>query len=183
MKRPRQIIPLIDRLPELSVPSGCPYFFEGIKTPQQLREFCGQVRKGSRTDFGWAGPEFQRRLDAWIEKDETSARAFADKRHDAYHEAAADIASTSERDLGRISNKFATIYVTGCLASAHHILPFTEAEILEAVRTCHRDHVAFIDNQMRAVGMRFDASAGVAPSTCDPAWKTDPLKGIIGVQD
>jgi hypothetical protein len=65
--------------------------------------------------------------------------------------------------LGRISNKFATIYVTGCLASAHHILPFTEAEILEAVRTCHRDHVAFIDDQMRAVGMRFDASAGVAP--------------------
>jgi hypothetical protein len=165
LKRLRQIIPLIDRLMELGVPSGCRYFFEGIKTPQQMREFCGQVRKGARTDFGWAGPEFQRRLDAGIKKNEAAARAFVNKRHDVYHEAAEAIVSTSERDLGRISNKFATIYVTGCLASALKILPFSEAEILAAVRTCHRDHVPFIDDQMRAVGMRFDASAGVAPST------------------
>ena len=50
--------------------------------------------------------------------------------------------------MGRISNKFATLYLAGCLAVRFKIFPFTEAEVLEALLTCHRDHVAFIDEQL-----------------------------------
>ena len=50
--------------------------------------------------------------------------------------------------MGRISNRFATLYVAGCLAVRFKIFPFTEAEVLEALLTCHRDHVAFIDEQL-----------------------------------
>ena len=37
------------------------------------------------------------------------------------------------RDLTRISDKFATIYLAGCLAIRFKILPFTEAELLAAL--------------------------------------------------
>jgi hypothetical protein len=168
LKRLHLIIPLIDRFAEMGVPTGCPYFFEGISTPKEMRTFGGKIRQAARTDFGWAGPEFQRRLDAWVEKDEAAARSFVNRRHDIYHAAADAIASASERDLGRISNRFATVYLTGCLASALKILPFTEAEILEAVLTCHRDHVAYVDERMAAHGLRFDAVAGVTRATQAP---------------
>ena len=51
--------------------------------------------------------------------------------------------------MGRISNRFATLYVAGCLAIRLKIFPFTEAEVLAALLTCHRDHVAFIDEQLK----------------------------------
>jgi hypothetical protein len=148
LKRKHLIVPLIDRLMELSLPAGCRYLFEGIKTKAEFRAYGNQLRKGARENFGWAGPEFVKRLDEWAATDSAAVQAFVDQRHDAYFDGVTDIASTNGRDLGRIENKFATIYVSGCLAVRLKILPFTEAEILDAVRTCHRDHVAFIDEQM-----------------------------------
>jgi len=78
------------------------------------------------------------------------------------HDAAASIESLGDRDLGRISNKFATLYVSGCFAVRFKILPFTEAEVLAALLTCHRDHVAFIDEQLGVTPAKA-LSAATAP--------------------
>ena len=38
--------------------------------------------------------------------------------------------------------------IAGCLSSRHKNLPFPEAELLEALLTCERDHVAFIHREL-----------------------------------
>jgi len=60
----------------------------------------------------------------------------------------------------RAGNKFATIYVAACLAILFKILPFSEPEVLEALLTCHRDHVAFIDQQLGFAPGRAIAAQG-----------------------
>ncbi len=160
IRRPHPIIPLTDRLMELGLPMGCPYFFEGIKTKEEMRVYGNQLRKLARENFGLAGPEFVRRLAGWMKGDRNAIQAFVDERNEAYHDAAANVESSGDRDLGRISNKFATIYVTGCLAVRFKMLPFTEPEILEALLTCHRDHVAFIDQELGVTPLRSIAAQG-----------------------
>jgi hypothetical protein len=80
-----------------------------------------------------------------------------------------------ERDLGRISNKFSTIYVSGCLAFRFKILPFTEAEILKALLTCHRNHVAFIDQELGVTPLRSIAAQG-APQALVKAIPADAFR-------
>jgi hypothetical protein len=177
LKRSHLIVPLIDRLMELSVPADCPYFFEGIKTKEEMRVYGNQLRKGARENFGWAGPEFVKRLGLWAEADLSAVESFRDQHYDAYFEAAADIVSPSGRDLGRIENKFATIYVTGCLAADRKILPFNEPDILDAVLTCHRDHVGYVDQQMTMGGARLPDGAGIiSPVAVVPKANAGALK-------
>jgi hypothetical protein len=77
--------------------------------------------------------------------------------------------------VGRISNRFATLYLAGCLAVRFKIFPFTEAEVLEALLTCHRDHVAFIDEQL-------NIPAGRRPAIIHGATATatrEPIAGAV----
>jgi hypothetical protein len=62
-------------------------------------------------------------------------------------QAVADIKAPG-RKLLRVHGKFATIYAAGCAAIRFKILPFTEADLLEAVMTCERDHIAFIAKEL-----------------------------------
>jgi hypothetical protein len=160
IKRPKLIIPLIDRLMEFGLPAGCRYFFEGIRTKVEFRAYGNQLRKLARENFGLAGPEFVRRLAGWMKGDRNAIQAFVDERNEAYHDAAANVESSGDRDLGRISNKFATLYVSGCLAVRFKILPFSEPEILKALLTCHRDHVAFSDQELGVTPLRSIAAQG-----------------------
>ena len=148
LKRPYLINPLVDRIMEFGRPAGWPYLFEGIRTRKEFRVYGNKLRRLARTHFGWAGPEFSRRLERWLKADLPAVQAFVAARHEAYHAAAENIESSGGRDVGRISNRFATLYLAGCLAVRFKIFPFTEAEVLEALLTCHRDHVAFIDEQL-----------------------------------
>jgi hypothetical protein len=43
---------------------------------------------------------------------------------------------------------FTTVYAAGCLAFRYKILPFREPELLAAIMSCHRDHVAFVDAEV-----------------------------------
>jgi hypothetical protein len=149
LKRPYLINPLVDRIMEFGRPAGWPYLFEGIRTQAEFRDYGNQLRRLARTHFGWAGPEFARRLELWMQEDLPAVQAFIAERHEAYYAAAENIESSAGRDVGRVSNRFATLYATGCLAIRLKIFPFTEAEVLEALLTCHRDHVAFIDQQLK----------------------------------
>jgi hypothetical protein len=148
-----EIEALIDRFADIPLPAGCPYMFEGIRTPEQLRTYGDQLLRLS-LNFGWAGPEFGRRLEAAVAADRAQMQAFVADRQRVYWEEAAGMRSLAGRDLTRISNKFATIYIAGCLAIRFKILPFTEAELLQALLTCERDHVAFVDRELGVVPAR-----------------------------
>jgi hypothetical protein len=152
-----EIEALIDRFADIPLPAGCPYMFEGIRTPEQLRTYGDQLRRLS-LNFGWAGPEFGRRLEAAVAADRAQMQAFVADRQRVYWEEAAGMRSLAGRDLTRISNKFATIYIAGCLAIRFKILPFTEAELLRALLTCERDHVAFVDRELGQVPARVIAA-------------------------
>ena len=44
--------------------------------------------------------------------------------------------------------KLATVYAAGCFAIRFKLLPFNFAELLGAVLTCERDHVAFVAKEL-----------------------------------
>ena len=143
-----QLEALIDRLSDVPRPDGCPYMVEGIRTSGELREYGNKVRDLSRQNFGLAGPEFERRLTQEVKSDRASVQAFVDARQRTYWDAANDLKSLAGRDLTRITDKFATKYIAGCLAARYRIFPFTEAEMLDALWTCERDHLAFVDQEL-----------------------------------
>jgi hypothetical protein len=156
-KGPDQIEAGIDSVAAIPVPFRWPYMFEGFSVPRDLRAF--ERRLNALCDnFGWAGPEFVRRLTKELERDHTREqasrspiRAIADELHKEYRDAAADIKSRAGRDLTRITDQFATIYVAGCLAGRLNILPFSETVVRGWLLICQRDHVAFVDRELRLV--------------------------------
>jgi hypothetical protein len=173
LKRPFLIYPLVDRIMEFGRPVDSPYLFEGIRTQQEFRAFGDKLRELARTHFGWAGPEFARRLERWMQADLHAVQAFVVACREAYHAAAAKIESSGGRDVGRIGNRFATLYVAGCLAVRFKIFPFTEAEVLQALLTCHRDHVAFIDGQL-------NIPAGKTPAIILSPTATTTQEPVVG---
>jgi hypothetical protein len=115
---------------EVGLPAGWPYLLEGIRTKEEFRAYGNRLRKGAREIFGWAGPLFVRKLDRGLRVNRAVVQAFVDERHEAYHAAAANIESSGKRDVGRVSNRFATLYVTGCLAIRFKVLPFSKPKFL-----------------------------------------------------
>jgi hypothetical protein len=155
-KRSKQNEALIDGVAEISVPFRWPYLFEGVSVKRELQAFERQLN-ALGDNFGWAGPEFERRLTKELERDHareqasrSPIRAIADQLHKRYRDAAAHIRSRAGRDLTRISDQFATIYVAGCLAIRFKILPFTETEVRLWLLICQGDHVAFVDRELGA---------------------------------
>jgi Domain of unknown function (DUF927) len=163
-----QLEALIDRLSDIPRPDGCPYMVEGIRTSGELREYGNKVRDLSRQNFGLAGPEFERRLTQEVKSDRASAQAFVDARQRTYWDAANDLKSLAGRDLTRISDKFATAYITGCLAARYKIFPYTEAEMLEALWTCQRDHLAFVDQELGHAPARAISFVGASTAVAQP---------------
>jgi hypothetical protein len=76
-------------------------------------------------------------------------KAFFSECCDEYIQAAADITATG-RDLTRVHGRFATIYAAGLLANYFKIFPVAAEDLLEAVLTCERDHVAFVAKEQGA---------------------------------
>jgi hypothetical protein len=143
---------LIDRLIDIPLPNGCPYVFEGVRTADELRAFGDSLRDLSRENFGLAGRAFVHLLERDLKSDRALLQGLVDGWQQTYWDAAGDIKAVTQRDLTRVGDKFATIYVAACLAIRFGCLPFTEVEVLEALLTCQRDHVAFIDNELGATG-------------------------------
>jgi hypothetical protein len=163
-----QLEALIDRLADIPRPHGCPYMVEGIRTSGELREYGGKLRDLSRQNFGLAGPEFERRLTQEVKADRVSVQAFVDARQRTYWDAANDLKSLVGRDLTRISDKFATPYIAGCLAARYNIFPYTEAEMLDALWTCRRDHLAFVDQELGHAPARAISFVGASTAVAQP---------------
>jgi hypothetical protein len=139
---------LVDSVADIPVPFRWPYLFEGISVTRELQAFERRLNVLG-DNFGWAGPEFVRQVTKELERGSGSLiPAIADELHKKYQDAAADIKSRAGRDLTRITDQFATIYVAGCLAIRFKILPFTETEVRLWLLICQRDHVAFVDREL-----------------------------------
>ena len=78
----------------------------------------------------------------------------------------------------RVQGHFATVYAVGCLAIRFDILPFTEAELLAAILSCHRDHVAFVDNEV-AGGPRWTVDAAGASEFVAAGSVRKPIAGAV----
>lgn len=106
-----------------------------------------------------------------LRKDRDEFVAFVNGRRKQYEQAAANIRAPS-CDLLRVHGKFATIFVASCVAIRFKILPVTEADMLEAVLTCERDHVAFVAKELGgAVAPGANRVAASAPRTPYEALK------------
>jgi hypothetical protein len=82
-----------------------------------------------------------------IRDDRDEFVAFVKERREQYQQAVAHLKAPG-RKLLRVHGKFATIYAAGCAAIRFKIFPFTEADLLEGVMTCERDHIAFIAKEL-----------------------------------
>ena len=141
---------LVDSVADIPVPFRWPYLFEGISVTRELQAFERRLNVLG-DNFGWAGPEFVRQVTKELERGSGSLiRAIADELRKKYQDAVADIKSRAGRDLTRITDQFATIYVAGCLAIRFKILPFTETEVRLWLLICQHDHVAFVDRELGA---------------------------------
>jgi len=136
----------VDRLLDIPAPEGYDRFFEDLHGSANLVDFRTRVRKMVAANHGYAGRKFISWLVMQRAKDSKKLLAFVERRVAEYQIAANGI-KAMERDLARACHRFGTIYASSCLAIEARILPFTRAEMLEAVLCCQRDHVAFIDRE------------------------------------
>ena len=161
----------IDRLFDIPPPAGGHGFFENLHGFSNLVEFRDRLLELARLHYGLAGRAYVWRVAHALRKDRDEFVAFLKERREQYLRAVADLKAPGRRLL-RVHGKFATIYAAGCAAIRFKIFPFTEADLLEAVKTCERDHIAFIAKELGgAYALDASPSAAATPRTPYEALK------------
>ena len=153
----------VDRLPDIPPPDGCSCFFEDLHGSRDVAEYEARLRARADRHHGWAGWHYGKRFEQALDADRDELQAFFDAAREEYRRAAAGITS-SWRDLVRLHGRFATIYASGCLANRFEVLPLTRAELLAADLTCARDHVAFVDAEVRRLRVPVTPADAQLPS-------------------
>ena len=136
-----------DRLMDIPAPNHSNSFFEnlhGFKNPAKFGKYVFDI---ATHNCGHPIRSFLDSLTAELARDREGLQALVD-RNVAKYDAAAENIRSSLRPTLRVGGYFATVYAAGCLAIRYKILPFTEPELLAAIILCHRDHVAFVDNEV-----------------------------------
>ncbi len=176
----------IDRLFDIPPPAGGHGFFENLHGFSNLVEFRDRLLELARLHYGLAGRAYVWHVAHALRKDRDEFVAFLKERREQYLRAVAHLTAPGRRLL-RVHGKFATIYAAGCAAIRFKILPFTEADLLEAVKTCERDHIAFIAKELGgAYALDASPSAAATPRTPYEALKAylnGPLaKSVINLR-
>jgi hypothetical protein len=129
-------------------------------------DFLDRVRAVAHQHHGHAARTFLRRFAAELEGSGAEVREWL-KDHRRWYLQQIRKRVSSERDLERVHQKFATVYAAGALAIDYKILPWSRKELEEALFDCeqaHVDHVA-----------RFVSSA---PFATRPLRPVDPLDSL-----
>ena len=176
----------IDRLFDIPPPAGGHGFFENLHGFSNLAKFRDRLIELGRLNYGLAGRAYVWHVAHALRKDRDEFVAFLKERREQYLRAVAHLTAPGRRLL-RVHGKFATIYAAGCAAIRFKILPFTEADLLEAVKTCERDHIAFIAKELGgAYALDASPSAAATPRTPYEALKAylnGPLaKSVINLR-
>ena len=137
----------VDRLMDVSEPAGCGSFFENLHGREDLETFVVDIKELAKANHGFLGRAYVRCLAEAIRNDLEELIAFIKARRREYKRLAKGITATG-RNLARVHGKFATIYAAGCLGIRFRLLPFTGTELLNAILTCERDHVALVAREM-----------------------------------
>jgi Domain of unknown function (DUF927) len=161
----------IDRLLDIPAPAGGHGFFENLHGFPDLGKFRDKLNELAGLHYGLAGRAYVWHIADALRKDRDEFVAFLKERQEQYLRAVAHLTAPGRRLL-RVHNKFATVYAAGCAAIRFKILPFTEADLLEAVMTCERDHIAFIAKELGgAYALDANPNAAGAPPTPYEALK------------
>jgi hypothetical protein len=155
----------VDRLIDVPVPGDGSSFFEDLHGHPDLDAFAARLLELARANHGWLGFYFVTELARALASDQAEVVKFFAARRDVYKRRASEIVAPG-RNLSRVHGKLATVYAAGCLAIRFQLLPFTRAELLEAIHTCERDHVAFIAKELGGAGASgVNSIAAAAPRT------------------
>jgi hypothetical protein len=166
-----------DRLMDLPTPKGRTSFFENLHGFKDAAAFGKHQFDLATHNHGYPIRVFLARLTSALARDRAGLVEVVAGNVAKYEAAAAGIASP-RRDVLRVRGYFATVYAVGCLAIRFAILPFTEAELLAAILSCHRDHVAFVDNEV-AGGPEWSTVAAHAPEVVAAGSAGKPMAGAV----
>ena len=136
-----------DRLIDIPSPNHSQSFFEDLHDFKDADSFGKYLFDLATENFGHPAHVFLSRLTAALAEDRAglTAEVAADV---AKYKAAANGITSTTRSVLRVQGYFASVFAVGCLAKRLGVLPFSETELLAAVRSCHRDHVAFVDQEV-----------------------------------
>jgi hypothetical protein len=137
----------VDRMIDVPAPGDGSSFFEDLHDYRDLETFGIRLQELAGANHGWLGFYFVRELAQALASDRVEVVRFFRARRQAYKRQASKIV-TPERNLNRVHGKLATVYAAGCFAIRFKLLPFNFAELLKAVLTCERDHVAFVAKEL-----------------------------------
>jgi hypothetical protein len=166
-----------DRLMDIPTPKGRTSFFENLHGFKDAAAFGKHLFDLATHNYGYPIRVSLARLTSALARDRAGLVEVVAGNVAKYEAAAAGIASPL-RDVLRVRGYFATVYAVGCLAIRFAILPFTEAELLAAVLSCHRDHVAFVDNEV-AGGPSWINEVAVAPEVVAAGPAPKPIAGVV----
>ena len=148
-----------DRLMDIPTPKGRTSHFEDLHGRKDPAAFGKYLFDLGTHNCGYPIRVFLARLTSALARDRAGLTEVVAGNVAKYEGAAAGIASPL-RDVLRVRGYFATVYAVGCLAIRFKVLPFTEAELLAAILSCHRDHVAFVDNEVAGGPSWINEAAG-----------------------
>jgi hypothetical protein len=166
-----------DRLADIPTRQGRASFFENLHGSPDEAAFGKKMFDLATTNYGHPIGVFLDRLTSALTRDRAGLSAAVDA-DVAKYEAAASKITSSRRSVLRVGGHFATVYAVGCLAIRFKVLPFTEDELLDAVLSCHRDHVAFVDNEVTG-GPEWSSLAAHSPEVLDPGSVRKPIASAV----
>lgn len=139
----------VDRLMDIPPPDGCDCYFEDLHGARDVAEYCARMDALAEQHHGHVGYSFASRFARALRTNRDGLKAFFSAHRAEYIQAAADT-TTPGRDLTRVHGRNATIYASARLAIHFDVFPVAEKDLLEAVLTCERDHVAFVAKEQGA---------------------------------
>ena len=139
----------IDRLMDVPPPDGCDCYFEDLHGARDVAQYCGWMDALAEQHHGRAGYSFASEFARALRTDRDGWKAFFLECCDEYVQKAEGIRATG-RDLSRVHGRNATIYAAGRLATRFGVFPVAAEDLLKAVLTCERDHVAFVAKEQGA---------------------------------
>ena len=171
-KRREKYEAYVDRLIDIPAPDGSSSFFEERHGYKDDNAFGQHLFDSATQNFGHPSCAFLTRFTEELEQNRSGLTAVV-AGHVAKYKAAAGGIVSPTRNVQRVRGYFATVYAAGCLAIRYKILPFTDAELLGAIMSCHRDHVIFVDAEVAGARAWTPAAFDTAPVA------TSAIKGIV----
>ena len=168
---------LIDRLPDVPPPDGCGCYFECLHGSRDVGEYCARLDAHAENNHGRVGRAWASRFGRELRSDRDGLKAMFLARREQYMRMAADAIEAPGRDLTRLHGRFATDYASLRLAEEFGLFPLAARDLLDAVQTCERDHVAFVARELGAA-----SAAGRAPGERLDRYREDHAGGFVDVR-